>query len=216
MAVSIEPPDEDAIEAGRKLFTQACNFVAGAATPDRLPPAGMVEVAFAGRSNVGKSSLINALVGQKSLARTSRTPGRTQQINFFDLGGRLMVVDLPGYGYARASKVDIAAWTSLVNDYLRGRVTLSRVMLLIDARHGLKPPDREIMAMLDEAAVVYQIALTKTDKTKPSDLEAVLTEIAAELARHPAAHPEIAITSAAAGSGIADLRASIAALAESL
>ena len=216
MAVSIEPPDEDAIEAGRKLFTQACNFVAGAATPDRLPPAGMVEVAFAGRSNVGKSSLINALVGQKSLARTSRTPGRTQQINFFDLGGRLMVVDLPGYGYARASKVDIAAWTSLVNDYLKGRVTLSRVMLLIDARHGLKPPDREIMAMLDEAAVIYQIALTKTDKTKPSDLEAVLTEIAAELARHPAAHPEIAATSAAAGSGIADLRASIAALAESL
>ncbi len=216
MAETTQPPDEEAIESGRKLFTQACNFVAGAATPDRLPPAGMVEVAFAGRSNVGKSSLINALVGQKSLARTSRTPGRTQQINFFDLGGRLMVVDLPGYGYARASKVDIAAWTSLVNDYLRGRVTLSRVMLLIDARHGLKPPDREIMAMLDEAAVVYQIALTKTDKTKPSGLEAVLTETAAELARHPAAHPEIAATSAAAGKGIADLRASIAALAESL
>ena len=216
MAETTQPPDEDAIESGRKLFTQACNFVAGAATPDRLPPAGMVEVAFAGRSNVGKSSLINALVGQKSLARTSRTPGRTQQINFFDLGGRLMVVDLPGYGYARASKVDIAAWTSLVNGYLKGRVTLSRVMLLIDARHGLKPPDREIMAMLDEAAVVYRITLTKTDKTKPGDLEAVLAETIAELARHPAAHPEIAVTSAAAGSGIADLRASIAALAESL
>ncbi len=213
MAVSIEPPDEEAIEAGRKLFTQACNFVAGAATPERLPPAGLVEVAFAGRSNVGKSSLINALVGHKSLARTSRTPGRTQQINFFDLGGRLMVVDLPGYGYARASKTDIKSWTSLVNGYLRGRAALRRVMLLIDARHGLKPPDREIMGMLDEAAVVYQITLTKTDKTKPAALDAVLAKTAAELERRPAAHPEIAITSAAAGVGVAETRASIAALA---
>ena len=135
------PPDEDAIESGRKLFTQACNFVAGTATPERLPPIGLTEVAFAGRSNVGKSSLINALVGQNALARTSRTPGRTQQINFFDLGGRLMVVDLPGYGYARASKSDIAGWTRLVNDFLKGRVTLRRVMLRIDALHGLKPPD---------------------------------------------------------------------------
>ena len=213
MAVSIEPADEEAIEAGRKLFTQACSFVAGAATPERLPPAGLVEVAFAGRSNVGKSSLINALVGHKSLARTSRTPGRTQQINFFDLGGRLMVVDLPGYGYARASKTDIKSWTGLVNGYLRGRVALRRVMLLIDARHGLKPPDREIMAMLDEAAVVYQITLTKTDKTKPAELDAVLAKTATELERRPAAHPEIAITSAAAGVGVAETRASIAALA---
>ena len=189
---------------------------AGAATADRLPPAGLIEVAFAGRSNVGKSSLINALTGHNALARTSRTPGRTQQINFFDLGGRLMVVDLPGYGYARASKTDIASWTSLVNGFLRGRVTLRRVMLLIDARHGLKPPDREIMAMLDEAAVVYQITLTKADKTKPAGLEATVTAIAAELARHPAAHPEIAVTSAQDGIGIADARASIAALADSL
>ncbi len=216
MANSIQPHDEEAIEAGRKLFTQACNFVAGAATPDRLPLTGPVEVAFAGRSNVGKSSLINALTGHKSLARTSRTPGRTRQINFFDLGGRLMVVDLPGYGYARASKTDIAAWTDLVNGYLKGRVTLRRVMLLIDARHGLKPPDRDIMAMLDDAAVVYQIALTKADKTKPAGLAATVAEITAELVRHPAAHPEIAVTSAVAGEGLADARASIAALADSL
>ncbi len=216
MAVSIQPPDEEAIEAGRKLFTQACDFVAGAATPDRLPPAGQVEVAFAGRSNVGKSSLINALVGHKSLARTSRTPGRTRQINFFDLGGRLMVVDLPGYGYARASKTEIAAWTRLVNGYLRGRVALRRVMLLIDARHGLKPADRDIMAMLDEAAVVYQVILTKSDKTKPAALDAIVAQTAAELARHAAAYPEIAVTSATAGAGIAEARASIAALADSL
>ena len=212
----IQPPDEEAIEMGRKLFTQACNFVAGAATADRLPPAGLVEVAFAGRSNVGKSSLINALVGQNSLARTSRTPGRTQQINFFDLGGRLMVVDLPGYGYARASKTTIAAWTRLVNGYLKGRVSLRRVMLLIDARHGLKPPDRDIMTMLDDAAVVYQVILTKADKTKPAALDAVVAETAAELTRHAAAHPEIAVTSALAGAGIAETRASIAALADSL
>ncbi len=210
------PPDEDAIESGRKLFTQACDFVAGTATPERLPPIGLTEVAFAGRSNVGKSSLINALVGQNALARTSRTPGRTQQINFFDLGGRLMVVDLPGYGYARASKSDIASWTRLVNDFLKGRATLRRVMLLIDARHGLKPPDLEIMAMLDDAAVVYQITLTKADKTKPAELKATVAKIAAALARRPAAHPVIAVTSARNGIGIADVRASIAALVESL
>ena len=212
----IQPPDEEAIETGRRLFTQACNFVAGAATADRLPPAGLVEVAFAGRSNVGKSSLINALVGQNSLARTSRTPGRTRQINFFDLGGRLMVVDLPGYGYARASKSEIASWTSLVDGYLKGRVSLRRVMLLIDARHGLKPPDRDIMTMLDDAAVVYQIILTKADKTKPAALDATKAATADELKRHGAAHPVVAVTSAHDGGGIADVRASIAALAESL
>ncbi len=216
MADPANPPDEGAIESGRKLFTQACDFVAGTATPERLPPTGLIEVAFAGRSNVGKSSLINALTGQNALARTSRTPGRTQQINFFDLGGRLMVVDLPGYGYARASKSHIASWTSLVNGYLKGRVTLRRVMLLIDARHGLKPPDRDIMAMLDEAAVVYQITLTKADKTKPVGLGATVTAIAAELARHPAAYPEIAVTSARDGIGIAEARASIAALTDTL
>ena len=213
MAVSIQPPDEDAIEAGRKLFAQACDFVAGAATPDRLPPAGTVEVAFAGRSNVGKSSLINALTGHKALARTSRTPGRTQQINFFDLAGRLMVVDLPGYGYARASKASIKDWTALVNGYLKGRPNLRRVMLLIDARHGLKESDRDVMAMLDEAAVVYQVALTKADKCRGAERDAVLGAIVAELARHGAAHPEIAVTSALTGDGIALLRAVLAALA---
>ncbi len=202
-----------ALEAGRKLFARECKFFFGAASLDGLPHIGRIEIAFAGRSNVGKSSLINALTGHNALARTSRTPGRTQQINFFDLGGRLTVVDLPGYGYARASKTNIAAWTALVNGYLKGRPTLRRAMLLIDARHGLKESDREIMAMLDEAAVVYQVVLTKIDKTKSSALETVISAITAELARHGAAHPEIAATSAYTGSGIAEIRATLAALA---
>lgn len=210
-----ENPDDDAqaLEHGRRLFAQACDFVIGAASMDQVPETRLQEIAFAGRSNVGKSSLINALTGHNALARTSRTPGRTQQINFFDLGGRLTVVDLPGYGYARASKTNIAAWTALVNGYLKGRPTLRRVMLLIDARHGLKDSDREIMAMLDEAAVVYQVVLTKIDKTTPSALETVLSAITAELARHGAAHPEIAATSAYTGGGIAEIRAILAALA---
>ena len=202
-----------ALEAGRKLFARECRFFFGAAALDGLPPIGQTEIAFAGRSNVGKSSLINAITGHNALARTSRTPGRTQQINFFDLDGRLTVVDLPGYGYARASKTNIAAWTALVNGYLKGRPTLRRVMLLIDARHGLKDSDREIMAMLDEAAVVYQVVLTKADKTKPVALEAVVDAITAELARHGAAHPEIAATSAITGAGIPEVRAALAALA---
>ena len=205
--------DEAAIEAGRLLFAQDCRFVAGAATPERLPPAGIAEVAFAGRSNVGKSSLINALTGRNALARTSRTPGRTQQINFFDLGGRLMVVDLPGYGYARASKANIAAWTALVDGYLKGRGALRRTMLLIDARHGPMGSDREVMEMLDAAAVVYQVVLTKADKAKAGALETVARETAGTLARRAAAHPEIAVTSAQTGAGIAELRAALAALA---
>ena len=205
--------DEAAIEAGRLLFAQDCRFVAGAATPERLPPAGIAEVAFAGRSNVGKSSLINAITGRNALARTSRTPGRTQQINFFDLGGRLMVVDLPGYGYARASKANIAAWTALVDGYLKGRGALRRTMLLIDARHGPMGSDREVMEMLDAAAVVYQVVLTKADKAKADALETVARETAGTLARRAAAHPEIAVTSAQTGAGIAELRAALAALA---
>ena len=205
--------DEAAIEAGRVLFAQDCRFVAGAAVPQRLPPAGIAEVAFAGRSNVGKSSLINALTGRGALARTSRTPGRTQQINFFDLGGRLMVVDLPGYGYARASKANIAAWTALVDGYLKGRGALRRAMLLIDARHGPMASDREVMAMLDAAAVVYQVVLTKADKTTPEGLETVARATDGALARRAAAHPEIAITSAHTGAGIPELRAALAALA---
>lgn len=204
-----------ALEAGRKLFARQCRFFFGAASIGGLPPIGQTEIAFAGRSNVGKSSLINAITGHNALARTSRTPGRTQQINFFDLDGRLTVVDLPGYGYARASKTNIAAWTALVNGYLKGRPTLRRVMLLIDARHGLKGSDREIMAMLDEAAVVYQVVLTKADKTKPAALEAVIDAITAELARHGAAHPEIAATSAVSGAGIPEIRAALAALVPS-
>ena len=205
--------DAAAIEAGRKLFAQSCDFVTGAASHDGLPPAELVEVAFAGRSNVGKSSLINALTGRRTLARTSNTPGRTQQINFVDLGGRLMLVDLPGYGYARAPRAEIDAWTDLVNGYLVGRPTLRRICLLIDARHGAKDNDRRVMAMLDTAAVTYQAVLTKADKkVKAAALDDVVTALGGELARHAAAHPEIAVTSAQSGDGIADLRATLAAL----
>jgi len=205
--------DAVAIEAGRKLFAQTCDFVTGAASHDGLPAAALVEVAFAGRSNVGKSSLINALTGRRTLARISNTPGRTQQINFFDLGGRLMLVDLPGYGYARAPRAEIDAWTDLVNAYLAGRPTLRRICLLIDARHGAKDNDRRVMAMLDTAAVTYQAVLTKADKkVKAAALDDVVTALGGELARHAAAHPEIAVTSAQSGDGIADLRATLAAL----
>ncbi len=210
------PPDEDAIEAaieaGRRLFARECRFVAGAASPDALPAGDLIEVAFAGRSNVGKSSLVNALTRRNSLARTSRTPGRTQQINFFSLDGALMLVDLPGYGYARASKTRIGAWTMLMHDYLKGRAALRRLCLLVDSRHGLKDTDRELMAELDVAAVVYQLVLTKCDKLTAAALAAITETVADELARHPAAHPEIIATSAQSGAGIAALRATLAAL----
>jgi len=203
-----------ALEAGRLLFAQACDFVVGAASVEQLPPEGLPEVAFAGRSNVGKSSLINALVGRKALARISNTPGRTREVNFFDLGHRLMLVDLPGYGYAQAAKTEIRRWNRLIDDYLRGRPGLRRVALLIDARHGIKDNDRTVMARLDQAAVSYQVVLTKADKVKPSERPALLQRLAAELRRHPAAHPEILLTSAARGEGLAELRAALAALAE--
>jgi len=199
-------------EDARRLFAQECRFVLGAATLDGLPDSDLVEVAFAGRSNVGKSSLINALTGRSSLARASNTPGRTRQINFFRLADALMLVDLPGYGYARAPKHEIAAWTALVGSYLRGRAKLRRLMLLIDSRHGLKDSDRELMAMLDAAAVSYQGVLTKIDKA--DDLDAVRAEVAAELARHVAAHPQLLATSALKGTGIEEMREAIAALAE--
>ncbi len=209
-----QPQFDDAeLEAARKLFAGACDFVAGAMTAEQLPPPGLPEIAFAGRSNVGKSSLINALTGRKALARTSNTPGRTQQINFFDLGGRLILADLPGYGYARASKGKIRAWTQLVMLYLKGRACLRRVLLLIDARRGIGDGDREVMAGLDEAAVNYQVVLTKCDKAPAAELAAMTAEIAAELAKRPAAHPDIAVTSSRDGSGIAELRAVIAGLA---
>ena len=203
----------EALEAGRLLFAQSCAFLTAAAQEGQLPDLGLPEVAFAGRSNVGKSSLLNALAGRKTLARTSHTPGRTRQINFFDLGGRLMLVDLPGYGYARAAKTDIKRWTGLTRGYLKGRAQLRRVCLLIDARHGLKDNDRDVMRELDQAAVSYQVVLTKTDKLKPAALVAIRRLVSGELARHPAAHPESPATSAVTGAGLAELRAGLAALA---
>jgi len=206
--------DEAAVAAGRHLFARDCRFVTAAASLASLPPTGLTEVAFAGRSNVGKSSLINGLTGRKALARSSHTPGRTRQINFFSLGDRLLLVDLPGYGYARASKTEIAAWTALVEDYLRGRPTLRRTCLLIDARHGFKPSDETVMAMLEAAAVVYQVVLTKCDKLKAAALADRIAKIRDALTRKAAAYPEVVATSVRSGAGIDQLRASIAPLAE--
>jgi len=207
-------PDAEAEEAGRLLFAAPCNFVAGATIETALPPDTLPEIAFAGRSNVGKSSLVNALTGQSALARVSRSPGRTRQINFFDLGGRLMLVDLPGYGFAEAPKSEIKRWTGLIERYLKGRVSLRRVLVLIDARFGIKEADRPVLKQLDKAAVSYQIVLTKADQVKPAQLDALLPRLAETLSKHPAAHPVIHITSAHEAVGIAALRAAIATLAE--
>jgi GTP-binding protein len=206
--------DAGNLERGHWLFAQQCGFVAGAAKLEQIPAAGLPEVAFAGRSNVGKSSLINALTGRKTLAKVSNTPGRTRQLNFFDLAGRLMLADLPGYGYARASKEQVADWTKLIELYLVGRAALRRALILIDARHGLKDVDRRVMAMLDGAAVSYQAVLTKTDQLGPAHLAERLADVAGELARHTAAHPEVMPTSAEKGAGIAELRAALASLVD--
>ena len=208
--------DEQAalIEAGRKLFASECRFVFAAQRLDQLPPAAGPEVAFAGRSNVGKSSLLNALTGRLALARVSQAPGRTRQLNFFDLGNRLTLVDMPGYGYARASRSVKEDWQGLMFDYLRGRPTLRRVLLLLDARIEIKPADIDVMELLDRAAVTFQLVLTKADGVKPDALAAKLAAVAALARRHPAAHPEVKVTSSETGQGIEDLRAEIATLAD--
>jgi GTP-binding protein len=204
--------DPAVLEAGRRLFAKPCAFVAGIADLAQLPPASLPEVAFAGRSNVGKSSLINALTGRGQLARTSRTPGRTQQINLFDLGGRLILVDLPGYGFAQAPKPSVDAWQKLVRTYLRGRSSLARACVLVDARHGLKDADRQLMTMLGEVAVAYQLVLTKVDQIGQGALADLIETLETELARRLGAHPQVLATSAHEGTGIERLRAALALL----
>jgi GTP-binding protein len=206
--------DAALLEAGRLLFAKECRFVAGAGSLTALPPETLPEIAFIGRSNVGKSSLVNALTGRRMLARTSHTPGRTQQINFFDLGGRLMLVDLPGYGFASASKGAVRAWTSLVQHYLTTRGSLRRACLLIDARRGITDTDRPILALCDNAALSYQAVLTKIDEIKAPALAEVVSNVAGELKRRRAAHPEIHLTSAEQRLGIAALRAALAEVAK--
>jgi GTP-binding protein len=209
-------PEEQAalLEAGRLLFARPCRFFHAAQRLDQVPPAAAPEVAFCGRSNVGKSSLLNALTGQKALARTSRTPGRTRQLNFFDLGeGRLTLVDMPGYGYAQASKSVKEDWQGMMFDFLRGRPTLRRVLLLMDSRVETKPADRAATDLLGKAAVAFQFVLTKADAVKPAQLAHRLEEVQSMARRQTAAHPLVIVTSSESGQGIAELRAEVAALA---
>jgi GTP-binding protein len=211
--VQAPAPDFEAAERGRKLFAGPCDFIKGVVALDGLPPADRLEVAFAGRSNVGKSSLINALTGRKGLARASNTPGRTQEINYFALGAAIYLVDLPGYGFAEAPKPVVERWQALLKAYLAGRQTLRRAFLLIDARHGVKAVDEEIMGLLDRAAVTFQAVLTKADKPPARDLAATVEAVGVALGRHPAAFSEIVVTSAETGAGLETLRAIIAGMA---
>lgn len=201
------------IEDGRLLFAREVEFMLSVVNLDSLPPANRPEICFAGRSNVGKSSLINALTNRKGLARASNTPGRTRELNYFNVHDRLNVVDLPGYGYAKASKSDIKGWTQLTRAYLRGRAGLRRVFLLIDSRHGVKESDIELMVMLDEAAVTYQLVLTKIDKKSKTDLDKIMRQTSRKIAKRPAAHPELMVTSSEKKTGLDLLRAEIATLA---
>jgi len=200
----------DSEDFPRWLFAQECTFVTGADKVESLPDPSLPEIAFAGRSNVGKSSLINALLGRKSLARVSHTPGRTQQLNFFLLGKRFYIVDMPGYGYAAVSKAKIKVFSQLIQDYLRGRVPLKRAFLLIDSRHGFKPPDLVVMEMLDKAAVSYQVVLTKGDKVSSSFLEELVGSVTVTLKKHPAAFPTPLVTSSLTQEGLSSLREAIA------
>ena len=201
------------LEAGRVTFAREAVFMLGVVKLEGLPDEGPSEIAFAGRSNVGKSTLLNTLTNQKGLARASNTPGRTREINYFDLGGALRLVDLPGYGYAKVSRKESEAWNRVTRDFMRGRTTLRRVCVLIDSRHGLKSIDHEIMDLLDEAAVNYQIVLTKSDKIKPTELATLIIKTNEAIKRRPAAHPVVRATSAETGEGISELRAEITALA---
>ncbi len=204
--------EQDFSELGRLLFARECTFIAGAPSVDALPPMRLPEIAFAGRSNVGKSSLVNALTGRKTLARVSHTPGRTQQLNFFELGDVLGLVDMPGYGYAAVSKATIEAWSKLVGTFLQGRATLLRVYLLVDGRHGLKDVDHQQMTAFDKSATSYAVVLTKADAIKGVDRPRRIEETREALAKHPAAYPDVVLTSSESGAGVAELRASVSRL----
>ena len=204
---------DEQIEDGRLLFAREVLFMLSVVNLDSLPAADRPEICFAGRSNVGKSSLINALTNRKGLARASNTPGRTRELNYFNVDGRLNLVDLPGYGYARAPKTEISNWTRLTRAFMRGRAGLRRVFLLIDSRHGIKPSDVELMELLDDAAVTYQLVLTKSDKIKKAELDKIMRRTSRTIGKRPAAHPELMVTSSEKKTGLDDLRAEIATLA---
>ena len=207
-----EEPDDLTLEKARKLFAGGADFLKGVVAMDGLPPDDRIEVCFAGRSNVGKSSLINALTGRKGLARASNTPGRTQEINYFTLGDERFLVDLPGYGYANAPLPVVEKWQRLLKQYLSGRQSLRRAFVLVDSRHGIKAVDQEIMKLLDRSAVAFQVVLTKADKISVADREKMLVQVREKLSKHPAAYPELVLTSSEKGYGIPTLRSIIASL----